>query len=211
MEQAEAWLAALAALPQGWGLLVLALSAMIEYLFPPFPGDGITVLGAVLVDAAGWSLWGVLAAVTAGSVAGGLLTYEVGRAVARGRRDGWLGRKLSAPAIQTRVDQVCAYFTRYGAATIVVNRFAPGLRAVVFVAAGLSGLERWRVALWAVVSALLWNGALVGAGALVGHNLDALLGLLRRYTTAASWALALLAVAALARWAWGRRRGPRDG
>lgn len=206
MEHAEAWLAALAELPQGWGLLVLALSAMIEYLFPPFPGDGITVLGAVLIDAAGWSLWGVLSAVTAGSVVGGMLTYEVGRLVARGQRDSWIGRRLSAPAIQTRVDQVCAYFNRYGAATIAVNRFVPGLRAVVFVTAGLAGLERWRVLVWAIVSAAIWNGALVGAGALVGHNLDALLGLLRRYTATASWVLAALVLVVLVRWVWIRRR-----
>ena len=37
------------------GLAVLCLSACIEYLFPPFPGDTITVFGAFLVARRGWS------------------------------------------------------------------------------------------------------------------------------------------------------------
>src|SRR5262245_60083821 len=55
------------------GLAALAGSAMIEYVFPPFPGDFVTVLGAVLVTGYGWSFPLVLGAVMLGSVAGTLI------------------------------------------------------------------------------------------------------------------------------------------
>ena len=65
------------------GLGILCLSACIEYLFPPFPGDTITVFGAFLVARRGWSGPAVFGAVTVGSAIGCMLDYAFGR---------WLGK-----------------------------------------------------------------------------------------------------------------------
>src|SRR5688572_30690893 len=65
------------------GLLVLGLAALIEYVFPPFPGDSILVLGGIYAvrGEKPWLL--VLAAVTLGSVLGSAIDYGFGRLIAR--------------------------------------------------------------------------------------------------------------------------------
>ena len=67
-----------------WGLPLLAVAATAEYLFPPFPGDTVTLFGAFLAVAGklNWALvWG---AVTLGSGVGLTLDWWVGR---------WLGAR----------------------------------------------------------------------------------------------------------------------
>lgn len=180
------------------GLGVLAGSAAIEYVFPPFPGDFVVLFGAVLVTGYGWSFGLVLAAVMLGSIAGALAAYELGLA--------WARRRAADPSPRPRpvLDAIVARFQRHGAVFIVVNRFLPGVRALIFVAAGLAGVRRRTVVLYAGVSALLWNLVLMALGALVGANLDRLQAIVERYTAIVTGALIVIVVAFLViRW---RRR-----
>src|SRR5438128_1629761 len=89
----------------GW--LALAGAAAIEYVFPPFPGDFVTLLGAVLVTAAAWSWYGVLSAVMIGSAVGAALVFELGRRWRRLRPSGGDAALL---------DRLVARFERHGAA-----------------------------------------------------------------------------------------------
>mgnify|MGYP000625091237 CR=1 FL=1 len=192
-------------LAPGWGYTVLALAAMIEYIFPPFPGDTITLLGAVLIDAVGWSLPAVLTAVTLGSVAGAWIDYEAGAALARGGQDNWLGRKLASEAVKPKVDLLCERFARHGAIYIGLNRFVPGIRAFFFVVAGMAGLPRGPVIFWSAASALAWNGLIIALGYAIGFNLPALSQWVSRYTTAAYAVMALVGVIMAVRWWKGRQ------
>ena len=60
------------------GLAVIALSAMMEYIVPPFPGDAITLFSAVLITAHNWSFSGVFGAVMLGSVTGAMTAFYAG-------------------------------------------------------------------------------------------------------------------------------------
>ncbi|MEO1273700.1 MAG: VTT domain-containing protein, partial [Myxococcota bacterium] len=111
------------------GYLVLALAATIEYLFPPFPGDTVVVLGAVLIEVANWSMPAVLVAATLGSVLGAALNVEVGRWIGQSDRDTWLHRRLRSEAVAPKLDVVRANFERYGSAYVAINRFLPGIRS----------------------------------------------------------------------------------
>jgi membrane protein DedA with SNARE-associated domain len=173
------------------GLSVLAGSAAIEYVFPPFPGDFVTVLGAVLVTGYGWSFLAVLGAVMLGSVLGAFAAFEVGIV--------WARRRAANPdAIpRPRLDAVVERFRRHGSIYVVINRFVPGIRGLIFVAAGLAGLPRRGVLLYAALSALLWNLALMGLGVALGANLDALRTWVERYTIAAWIVLGVAAIVIL--------------
>lgn len=183
------------------GLGTLAGSAAIEYVFPPFPGDFVTVLGAVLVTAYGWSFVAVLTAVMVGSVVGALVAYQVGVVVARRRA----GNPEAPP--RPRLDALVARFGRHGPAFVMVNRFLPGVRAFIFVAAGLAGMDRGKVILYAAISALAWNLGLMALGAALGANLDQLVGLVERYT-AAVWIVIAAVVIGLVLRRWRRSRVP---
>ncbi len=190
------------------GYLILFLGATVEYLFPPFPGDTITLAGAVMVGGAGWSAPAVLAVTTLGSVLGAWIDYEVGRWLQTAERDTWLHRRLRAPAVADRIRSITDRFARYGPAFILANRFLPAVRGVFFVAAGMAGLRRATVLFYAALSALAWNALILALGAALGLNLDALITLFQRYTTAAWIGLALIAAAWLITRLIQRRKPP---
>jgi membrane protein DedA with SNARE-associated domain len=159
--------------------LVLFLTAFVEYVVPPVPGDTFVVGGAVLVSAFGWSFLPVLLVVTAGAAFGAWVDFRVGRWLQRsGRLD-----KLPQTA-REGIDGVVAQMKKHGPMYLAINRFVPGLRAFFFVAAGLAGLTTGQVLLWSTVSALAWNAGLVGLGYALGKNLGTLEAVLRDYSVA---------------------------
>jgi membrane protein DedA with SNARE-associated domain len=124
----------------------------------------------------------------------------------------WLGRRLDQRASQSRLlppERLAAFeaaYRRWGSWLLLLNRFMPGIRAFIFLAAGASGIGTRRALVLGSLSALVWNALLLAAGALLAHNLEELVGLVERYTQVASGALVLLAVLLVARAAWRRRR-----
>jgi membrane protein DedA with SNARE-associated domain len=182
----------------GW--FALAGAATTEYVFPPFPGDFVTILAAVLVTAASWSAVGVLSALMVGSMIGAALTFEIGLR--------W-GAKRKAPEEPHVLDRLVAGFQRHGAVYLILNRFVPGVRSLFFVAAGLAGMRRWKVMLFAGISALLWNVGLFALGAAVGANLDRLERWVRTYTIASIAILGGVFLLWLAWYGWRRRKRRR--
>lgn len=199
------WLIAFVSDQDNWaGLAVIAGSAMLEYLFPPFPGDTITLFGAVLITAYDWSFYGVFAAVMLGSVAGSMVDFWLGTRLERRRL-----RRVAAgkpderrAAIQKLIDR----FRRRGAWFLVLNRFFPGVRALFFVAAGMAGMRARHVLLFSTISAAAWNLGIIGLGSLLGDNIEALELWVRRYTTAAWIILGAAAAVALAVHLWRKYR-----
>ena len=188
------------------GMGLLFVSAAVEYVFPPFPGDTVTLFGAFLCATEGWSVGLVFAVVTGGSMLGASLDYLLGRRLARTPPEELTGRKRKA---REKIGPLLAKFERYGAFYVVINRFLPGIRALFFVAAGMARLPFSRVLLFGALSAAAWNALIIAAGFAVGSNWDRLLGWLRVYTKAA-WALVgLLAALVLLRWLLKRRAGRR--
>jgi membrane-associated protein len=182
------------------GLLFAA--TFVEHVFPPFPGDLLVVLGAWYAVHGEISWPAAFVAVTAGAVLGGWVDYRIGAAL--GRR---VGARLASrrPALEQRVARFEASYRRWGSWLIVANRFLPGVRAFLFLAAGASGLPLRRVLVLGGLSAAIWNGLLLGVGALVAENVEELHALLRRYTALAWAALGAAALLALAVTLWRRR------
>jgi membrane-associated protein len=200
-----AWLLSLAQSPNHpLGLLFLLASSALEYVFPPFPGDTVTLLGAVLISTHGWSLVWILLVTTLGSLLGAWFDYLLG-VFAR--------RKLGGQAIEEKYPALASLlekFARHGEAYIVINRFVPGVRAAFFYAAGLSQMRLGRVLLFAGLSSLAWNGLIIAAGVFLGASFDDLLLLAQRYTFGAWIVLGLVASVLLFRWWRKRRRAAQD-
>lgn len=181
--------------------LLLFLAAFIEYLFPPFPGDLLVVLGAWYATHGKLSWPVTFAAVTAGAVLGAAIDWRVGR---------WLGARIGERAASGRLDrdQVLRFeaaYRRWGGLLLVGNRFLPGIRAFFFVAAGASGIPLWEVLLFGGLSAALWNGLLLAAGAYLARNLEELIAMVERYNTVAL-GLLLLALLVGGLWLWRSRK-----
>jgi membrane-associated protein len=181
--------------------VILFAASLVEYVFPPFPGDLVVVLGAWYAVNGELSWPATFVSVTSGALLGAWFDYRVG--VALGRR---LDRRLAIrrPLVEERLLRIEASYRRWGALLLVTNRFLPGVRAFVFLAAGASGIPLRRVLLYGGLSAALWNAVLLGAGTLLAHNVEELVQLVERYTRAAWAVIALLGVLALAGIVWRR-------
>ena len=199
-------------LPEAAVFLVLGLSAFVENVFPPVPGDTITAFGAFLVGARGVSFWGVFLSTTVGSVAGFVCLF-------------WIGARLGRPYFLKRdrgvfrvrdILKVEALFHRYGSLLVFLNRFFPGIRSAIAVVGGISRLPLRRVTVLAFLSAAIWNLAWIWMGYTLGHNWEVvrerLAALHGRYTLAILILVGLAALAILLRRiARGRRGGGEEG
>lgn len=161
------------------GLLVLGLAAMLEYVVPPFPGDTITLLGGVYAVRGQhpWPL--VFLVVVVGSVAGAAINYAFGT---------WLGRRFEAHPhaslfgiTHAKLEEVQARMRRSGPWLLVVNRFLPGIRGVIFIAAGTARIPRRNALLLGAISAMAHTALVLSIGRVVGGNLERLETLVSRY------------------------------
>ena len=175
---------------------ILFFASSVEYLFPPFPGDLLLVLGAWYAVHGDISWPVTFLSVTAGSVVGAWINYRIGAWLAPGiaRRAAEGGHPFSEKLARFEVS-----YRRWGGWLLVLNRFMPGIRAFLFVAAGASGIPLRRVLLLGAISACVWNALLLSAGAFVARNVDELVRLLRTYNYAAWTILAAVALVLLAR------------
>ena len=146
--------------------LALGISAFVENICPPIPGDTITAFGAFLVGTKRLHFFGVYLSTTLGSLFGFLFLFWIG---------GLLGRRffiekdyrfLKAKDI-IRAEE---WFRKYGYLLILFNRFLPGVRSAICLAGGLSRLRTSTVALLAFISCTLWNLIWISAGYMLGSN-----------------------------------------
>lgn len=155
-------------LPDALLYLFLGISAFVENVFPPVPGDTITAFGAFLVGTQRLSFMGVYMATLAGSLAGFMFLFWIGRLLGRRffmERD---YRFFRAHDIR-RAEK---WFEKYGYVLVLLNRFFPGIRSVISIAGGISRLKGVRVALLALVSAGIWNLIWMMLGYSLGNSWD---------------------------------------
>jgi len=153
-------------LPSSLLYLLLGLSAFVENIFPPIPGDTITAFGAFLVGARKLDFMGVYLSTTLGSLAGFMSLFWIGNLLGRKffiERD---YRLFSAQHIILAEE----WFRKYGYFLILLNRFFPGIRSIISLAGGISKLGTFRVALLALISASAWNLIWIAIGYSLGNN-----------------------------------------
>jgi len=162
----DRFLSFLDSLPNVWLYVMLGVSAFVENVFPPIPGDTITAFGAFLVGTQRLSFVGVYVATTLGSLIGFMFLFWVG---------GLLGRRFFIERdyrfFRARdIMRAEAWFHKYGYFLILMNRFFPGIRSVISIAGGISQLKVLWVTVLALASALIWNLIWIALGYSVGTN-----------------------------------------
>jgi membrane protein DedA with SNARE-associated domain len=146
--------------------LALFSIAFIENIFPPSPSDMVIVFGGTLVGIGRVGFAPALLCSTAGSTAGFVAMYLIGK---------WFGRHiLEQRKIRflplDAVHRVESWFARYGYWIIIANRFLAGTRAVVSFFAGMSELKLSVTIPLCFFSALVWNALLITGGYFLGSN-----------------------------------------
>ena len=188
-----------------WGVVLLGLGALLEYVFPPFPGDSVTLLGGAYAARGDHPVVLVLLSLMVFSIGGMAAMWRLG--VSLGTRldhakEGPLFFGITHQQLRRAQDTMR---TR-GTWVLVLNRFMPSFRAVVFVAAGASGTPLPRVLLLGGLSALAWNALLLGVGDAIGAKADKLEDWLSQYRLVAIVVTVVVVLVLVARWALRRRK-----
>jgi membrane protein DedA with SNARE-associated domain len=166
-------------LAHAWaGLLIVALMAWLEYVFPPVPGDSTMLLACFLAGAGALPIAATIAACFGGSTLGAVTSYAIG---AR------LGRSYFFLRSEWARDELRRFergLERFGPPLLVVNRFLPGVRAVFLYGAGIGRLPPRPALAYATVSNALWVGFIAWAGSALGSSWEEVQVVFRRYVYA---------------------------
>ncbi len=196
MESVQAladWLAALS--PLGIYSVLFAVSYL-ENIVPPIWGDTLIVLCGWLVGIGTIAFVPTVAVATLGGSLGFMTLYAVGYkmddAIADPTRLRWIPRAPLAGAER--------WLKRWGMGVVAMNRFLAGGRSVISLLAGASRLPVIKTAVWSTLSALLWCGVLVAAGAWVGTRWEIVLSALGTYGKIITTIVVTVVLAASVRW-----------
>ena len=165
------------------GYTGLALLMFIENVFPPIPSELVMPLGGFLVAQGQLSLPGVALAGTLGSVAGTLILFFVGRRFPQERLQGWVERRGKWFLITVdEVERAYRWFNRHGRAAVFFARLVPGVRSLISLPAGSSGMRLGPYLLYTTLGATIWTTALAYGGMLLGDQYQRLSRLLSQAT-----------------------------
>jgi membrane protein DedA with SNARE-associated domain len=161
-----------------WFYIALFASSYVENVFPPVPGDTVTVFAAYVAGRSDRSLTAVFLATTLGGVAGFMTYYVIGRLI----HPDYLAEKNYSFLPASSLEAAGNWFHHYGYWIVLFNRFFSGVRSMISIVCGMYELPWPRILVLAGISSAFWNVLLIGAGYILGSNWKMIEQILRSYT-----------------------------
>lgn len=184
---------------------VLALMAMVENVFPPFPADTAIALGAFLAHRGVTDAWTVFVVTWVANVGTAMAMYFLAARHAPALfRSRFARRFLPADGMAF----VRREYQRFGLLGLFIGRLLPGFRAVVAPFAGLIHLGPLRAGIPMALASALWYGGLVFLAATFGQQFDRIIAVLSGLNRTLG-VVALVVLVALVAWAVRRIRRQR--
>ncbi len=156
---------------QGLGYIGVAFLVALENVFPPIPSEVILPLAGFVAGEGEASLPGMIIAATVGSVVGAWLLYGISAAIGPDRLHAFVVRHGRWFGVKER-DLLRAeeWFDRRSGTAVLVGRCVPLIRSVVSIPAGFRRMPIVRFTAFTALGSLIWNTALIGAGAILGDR-----------------------------------------
>ena len=155
-----------------YGNLAVFLLILVENLFPPIPSEVILTFGGVMTVCTDMTPGGVILFSTAGSLAGAVILYSVGRflpdEVFRKLLCGQIGHLLAYRLED--VDLAKGWFRERGRSAVFLCRLIPIVRSLISIPAGIARMPFVPFLVFTAAGSLLWNTVLVYAGRIAGDS-----------------------------------------
>ena len=155
-----------------YGNLAVFLLILVENLFPPIPSEVILTFGGVMTVCTDMTPVGVILFSTAGSLAGAVILYSVGRflpdEVFRKLLCGQIGHLLHFHLED--VDLAKEWFRERGRSAVFLCRLIPIVRSLISIPAGIARMPFVPFLVFTAAGSLLWNTVLVYAGRIAGDS-----------------------------------------
>lgn len=190
-------------LMESLGYAGIVFLMFLENIFPPIPSELIMPLAGFTSTQGKLSFVGVVVAGTLGSVLGAIPLYYLGRLVGEERLKEWADKHGKWLTVSSReIEKVDRWFDRHGNKAVFFGRLVPGIRSLISIPAGISGMNLAAFLLYSALGGSLWTAMLAYLGRLLGENyeqVDAYLGPITYVV------LGGLAVAGII-WVWQRKK-----
>ncbi|TGM51478.1 DedA family protein [Leptospira vanthielii] len=163
-----------------WGFF--CFSNFLENVFPPWPGDTVTVFSGFLASSPGspLSFVSVVVATYLGNLLGALVMYFFGERILH-----FLKRSrfpfLSALYQEENLHKTLVWFRRYELIVVLLSRFSAGIRFFVSIVAGMSKMNVIKFVLLYSIAISLWCGILLLGGSVLGANWNQIVVMLSYY------------------------------
>jgi membrane protein DedA with SNARE-associated domain len=176
-----------------FGYAGVAALMFLENIFPPIPSEVVMPLAGFTAARGDLSLGGVVFAGVLGSLAGTLPWYWLGRMYDAERLKRLADRHGKWIAVSRRdIERADRWFDRYGKAAVLVGRLIPGVRTLISLPAGVSGMPLVPFLVYSALGTVAWTSLLAYLGyvleqnwQVIGHYVDPIgkgvLGLLVLY------------------------------
>lgn len=152
------------------GYLGVAFLMFLETVFPPIPSEVIMSLSGFEASKGTLTLWGVIAAGTAGAMLGNTFWYLVARAYGYERFKKLTERHGRLLTVQPEeVDKAHRWFDRWGAAAVGIGRIIPTARSLISIPAGLLQMSLSRFVFYSLIGTATWTAVLAMAGYALGR------------------------------------------
>lgn len=160
----------------------LGLVMVLENVFPPVPSEIVLPLAGYMTLQGHFTLVGVTAVGTLGSVIGALILYALGWWLDESRVRHLL-RHYGRYAMlgEEDLDRALNWFNRYGQPTIFFARLVPIVRSLISVPAGLARMSMFRFLAFTAFGTGLWSFILAWAGKMLGVNWSRVTGFVSHY------------------------------
>jgi membrane protein DedA with SNARE-associated domain len=180
------------------GYLGVALLVVIENVFPPIPSEIVLPFAGFVAQRGDASVTVMILAATIGSVVGAWVLYGISAIIGPVRlrrfivRFGrWFGVK------EADLDRAERWFDDRAVAAVLIGRCVPLIRSIVSIPAGFRRMNPMTFTVYTAIGSLVWNLALIGAGAILGDQWDVVEG----YVGILQWVVVAIILAALGRFA----------
>ena len=188
-----------------WGVGLFTLA---ETVFPPIPSEVILPLAGFLTRQGTMNMALVLVTSTLGAYVGALLLYWLGARLGLERSIRWLSR---LPLMDREdFEKAADWFRRHGRSAIFFGRLLPGVRSLISLPAGAERMHLGTFSAFTIAGSVIWNGLLIGLGALLGAQYR-LIDEYSRFLNYAVYAALAIVVGSLIVRGLRRRRNSRSG
>lgn len=151
--------------------LGVALLVALENLFPPIPSEVILPFAGFVARDGDATFIGMVAAATAGSMAGAWILYGIARAIGPSRMHLFIARYGKWFRLTNEdISRAERWFDRNAVVAVLAGRCVPLIRSLVSLPAGFRRMSFVTFTVYTVTGSVAWNSALIGGGYVLRDN-----------------------------------------
>lgn len=155
------------------GYVGIGFLMFLENIFPPIPSELIMPLGGFVVAQGKMDFTLVVIAGVVGTIVGALPWYYAGRLLGEERLKNFCDRYGKWMGISgEEITKSKNWFDRHGNKAVLLGRLVPGVRTLISIPAGLSGMSILPFLVYSTIGTTLWVGLLTYSGLALGQNYE---------------------------------------